>query len=278
VISDGEDAGALTYAELDARAAAVAARLGPHPEQVIGVAVPRSADLVVALLGVFRAGAAYVALDLDLPGGHLEAAITEAGVGVVVTVSGAVDRLPPGPELVLADAVSGARPPAPPATAPDDAAYAPAPGVTVPHRAVVEHLDRVQRAHGLRTGDRVLQSTPTRLDPIVRELFWPLLTGATVVMARPGGHRDPSYLAALVADRGITMLPVTAATLEALLADERVVADPSWAATLRVVVVGGEPPRAGVAPRWHALTGVPLHLVDDAEQVVSPGVPQESTR
>jgi non-ribosomal peptide synthetase component F len=262
VISDGEDAGALTYAELDARAAAVAARLGPLPGQVVGVAVPPSADLVVALLGVFRAGAAYVALDLDLPGDRLGAAIAEAGVGVVVTVSGAADRLPPGPELVLADAVGGARPPAPPATGPDDAAYTPAPGVAVPHRAVVAHLDRMQAAHGLRTGDRVLQSTPTRLDLSVRELFWPLLTGATVVMARPGGHRDPSYLAALVADRGITTLPVTGATLEALLADERVVADPSWAATLRRAMTDLGTLGPDTARRWRALTGVPLHDLD----------------
>jgi non-ribosomal peptide synthetase component F len=270
VISDGEDAGALTYTELDARAAAVAARLGPRPGQVVGVAVPRSADLLVALLGVFRAGAAYVPLDLDLPDDRLGTDVADAGVEIVVTVSGVLDRLPAGPQLVLADAVSGARPPAQPGTGPDDPAYVTAPGVVVPHRAVVEQLDRMQRAHGLRLGDRVLQSTPTSDDLSVRELFWPLLTGATVVMARPGGHRDPSYLAALVADRGITTLPVTAATLEAFLVDDRVVADPSWAATLRGVVVSGEPPCADIAPRWHALTGVPLRVVEDAEQDASP--------
>ncbi len=267
VISDGEDAGALTYAELDARAAAVAARLGPRPGQVVGVAVPRSADLLVALLGVLRTGAAYVPLDLELPAARLEAAIADAGVAVVVTVADASDRVPGTPEIVLADAVSADRTSPRPRTDPDDAAYViftsgstgRPKGVVVSHRAIVHRLDWMQHAYGLRPDDRVLQKTPTSFDVSVWELFWPLLTGATVVMARPGGHRDPSYLAALVADRGITTLHFVPSMLEAFLADDQVVADPAWAATLRRAVTSGEALGADAARRWRALTGVPLH-------------------
>ena len=83
------------------------------------------------------------------------------------------------------------------------------------HRAIVNRLHWMQQAYGLGAGDRVLQKTPFSFDVSVWEFFWPLMTGATLVMARPGGHRDPAYLCRIIAERGITTLHFVPSMLEA---------------------------------------------------------------
>ncbi|WP_308258913.1 non-ribosomal peptide synthetase [Pseudonocardia sp. H11422] len=276
-----EDA-TLSYAELDRRAGALAARLqaaGAGPDRVVGVAVPRSAELMVALLGVLRSGAAYLPLDLDYPAERLEFMLADAGVDVVVTTGAAVDRVPraPGVAALLieetgATGATGGEPVGPssadPAgTAVDEAAYliytsgstGRPKGVVVTHRAIVNRLAWMQHEYGLGAGDRVLQKTPASFDVSVWEFFWALCAGAAVVFARPGGHRDPGYLAGLVRDERITTMHFVPSMLEAFLATDEVTADPSWAASLRRVFSSGEALPAGAATRWLALTGVPLH-------------------
>ena len=75
-------------------------------------------------------------------------------------------------------------------------------GVVVPHAGIVNRLLWMQDEYGLTADDRVLQKTPSSFDVSVWEFFWPLVTGATVVLARPDGHKDPAYLARLIRDRG----------------------------------------------------------------------------
>ncbi|MFI9820561.1 amino acid adenylation domain-containing protein [Streptomyces sp. NPDC052013] len=279
----------LTYAELDAQAQALAARLrrrGARPGTFVAVAVPRSAELMVALLGVLKAGAAYLPVDLDYPADRVAHMLTDSGATTVVTLSGTADRLPRDstPSLVLRDqdetergtegktegetseGPSGATPTGAHAR-PDDPAYliytsgstGRPKGVIVTHRAIVNRLAWMQHTYGLTPHDRVLQKTPSSFDVSVWEFFWPLLEGAAVVLARPDGHRDPAYLAALVREQRITTLHFVPSMLEAFLQSEEVTADPSWAASLRRVLSSGEALPAAAASRWHALTGVPLH-------------------
>ena len=66
-------------------------------------------------------------------------------------------------------------------------------------------------------GDRVLQKTPFSFDVSVWEFFWPLMTGATLVMARPGGHRDPAYLCRVIAEQEITTLHFVPSMLQAFI-------------------------------------------------------------
>ncbi|WP_338051255.1 amino acid adenylation domain-containing protein [Pseudonocardia acidicola] len=261
----------LTYAELDRRAGELAGRLqaaGAGPDRVVAVAVPRSAGLMVALLGVLRSGAAYLPLDLDYPAERLEFMLADAAAGIVVTTADAAARVPavPGVRMLLVEdtgeVVAGAV-----ATAGDHAAYliytsgstGRPKGVVVTHRAIVNRLAWMQHEYGLGAGDRVLQKTPASFDVSVWEFFWALCTGAAVVLARPGGHRDPGYLAGLVRDGRITTMHFVPSMLEAFLAADEVTADPSWAASLRRVFSSGEALPAPVAARWLELTGVPLH-------------------
>ncbi len=90
-------------------------------------------------------------------------------------------------------------------------------GVVVPHRVVHRQLSWLQDAYGLNPGDRVLQKTPYGFDVSVWEFFWPLLTGARLVLAAPGGHRDPQYLHRLIGDRGITTMHFVPTMLKAFL-------------------------------------------------------------
>jgi arthrofactin-type cyclic lipopeptide synthetase C len=76
----------------------------------------------------------------------------------------------------------------------------------VEHRGIVNRLWWMQEAYGLGADDRVLQKTPFSFDVSVWEFFWPLMTGARLVVARPEGHKDPAYLAAVIDEQGVTVL------------------------------------------------------------------------
>ncbi len=261
----------LTYRELDDRAGELAARLVAHgagPEQIVAVAVPRRAELVVALAGVLRSGAAYLPLDPTHPAGRLAAALADSGARVVVTTAELVAGLP------RADGVSyvlvGDRPvgpaPAPLPVAPENAAYllytsgstGRPKGVLVSHRAIVNQLGWSQRQFRLGTGDRMLQLAPVGFDTSVWEIFWPLYAGAAVLLSAPGAAQDPADLAALIRRHRVTALTLVPSLAAAFLLSDEVCADPGWAATLRWVSSGGEALSGDLAQRWHAATGTRL--------------------
>ncbi|MFE0649365.1 amino acid adenylation domain-containing protein [Streptomyces sp. NPDC059534] len=280
----------LTYAELDHRAEELARRLrarGAGTEEYVAVAVPRSAELMVALLGVLKAGAAYLPVDLDYPADRVAFMLADSGARTVVTTAAAAERLPAVPGL--AHVVVGAKGPDAPEEPggphrADDAPARPAgpdhpayliytsgstgrpKGVSVTHRAVVNRLAWMQGRYGLHADDRVLQKTPSSFDVSVWEFFWALTEGAAVVLARPDGHRDPAQLARLIEDRRVTtahFVPsMLAAFVQAMEADS---GDPGWARSLRRVFCSGEALSGADARRWSDLTGrsgrtpVPLH-------------------
>ncbi|MEV0919321.1 amino acid adenylation domain-containing protein [Streptomyces sp. NPDC049967] len=275
----------LTYVELDRRAEALARRLrsrGAGPEQYIAVAVPRSAELMVALLGVLKTGAAYLPVDLDYPAERVAFVLGDSGTRTVVTTAEAAGRLPvvPGTDLLLVDrdepddrnadvpeaSVRHAGPDHPAYLIYTSGSTGRPKGVTVTHRAVVNRLGWMQGEYGLGADDRVLQKTPAAFDVSVWEFFWPLVEGATVVLARPGGHRDPGYLAGLIRARRITTLhfvpSMLAAFTQALESDTE---HPGWAASLRRVFCSGEALTGAQAANWSELTSrsghapVPLH-------------------
>ncbi|MCX5230621.1 non-ribosomal peptide synthetase [Streptomyces sp. NBC_00233] len=281
----------LSYAALDRRAEALARRLrerGAGPERYVAVAVPRSAELMVALLGVLKAGAAYLPVDLDYPADRVAFMLADSGARLVVTTEEAAGRLPAVPDLdhvVIGAEPSAEEPHAPEPHAPEDAAPGRAAGpdhpayliytsgstgrpkgVAVTHRAIVNRLAWMQGAYGLTADDRVLQKTPSSFDVSVWEFFWALTEGATVVLARPDGHRDPEYLARLIAERAVTTTHFVPSMLAAFVQVMESTPDaPDWAASLRRVFCSGEALTGADARRWWELTSraghtpVPLH-------------------
>ena len=260
----------LTYAELDRAANRVAHRLGRFgvgPGSVVAVCAERSAWLVTALLGVLKAGAAYLPLDPEYPPARLDYMLDDAAAAAVLAQRSLLDRLPAGDSrLVLDDpATWAAEPDTEPAVAvgPDDAAYliytsgstGRPKGVLNAHRGVVNRLDWTQAEFGLGADDVVLQKTPAGFDVSVWEFFWPLLTGARLVMARPGGHRDPAYLRAAIAEHGVTTVHFVPSMLAAFLAYEDAAGGGDECASLRRIVCSGEELPAELA--WRCLSAFP---------------------
>jgi amino acid adenylation domain-containing protein len=237
----------LTYAELDARADRLAHHLvagGVRRGDVVGVHLERGFPFVVALLAVLKAGAAYTALDVDLPVARLVAVLDRAGARAVLADRrrhadlAAPDRWCVDP----ADAPDG--PVAPPAVrvTPDDAAClmftsgstgAPK-AVLAPHRALVASLTD-QSFVDFGPAQVYLQSAPVSWDAFARQLFGPLLAGGTSVL-QPGQRPDPVRMAEAVRRHGVTVLDA-AGSLFNHLWDEY----PDVFAGLDRAMTGGEP-------------------------------------
>ncbi|HEX2189199.1 MAG TPA: amino acid adenylation domain-containing protein [Longimicrobiaceae bacterium] len=244
----------LTYAELDARAALLAAELrgrGVGPEVRVGVRLERSPELVVALLGVLKAGGAYVPLDPDYPAERLEYMAADSGAALVLDGT----PLPPAPSPAGGEGLG---------RGPSTLAYViytsgstgRPKGAMNEHRGVVNRLLWMQRRYGLTQDDVVLQKTPFSFDVSVWELFWPLITGARLVLARPGGHRDPAYLSELIEREGVTTLHFVPSMLQAFLD----AGEPARCGTVRRVVCSGEALGAELRERFFArLPGAELH-------------------
>ncbi|MFK4037107.1 amino acid adenylation domain-containing protein [Nonomuraea wenchangensis] len=242
----------LTYRELDAAASALAARLrerGAGPERVVAVALPRSAELVVALVAVLKTGAAYLPVDPEQPAGRTASMLADSAPLVTLREvelepggrpEPATPADPRNPAYVIYTSGSTGRPK----------------GVVVAHEAIVNRLRWMQAEYGLTAEDRVLQKTPAGFDVSVWEFFWPLIAGATLVVAEPGGHRDAAYLAGLIRRERVTTVHFVPSMLRAFLADP----DAAGCTGLRRVICSGEELPAGLAAEFHAaLPGCGLH-------------------
>ncbi|MEM7049901.1 MAG: amino acid adenylation domain-containing protein [Acidobacteriota bacterium] len=219
----------LTYGELNALANRLAhrlIRLGVVPDQPVGVSLERSPELVAALLGISKAGGAYVPLDPAYPEQRRRQIAADVGLELLVAADGAgIDGL----RTVSLAHVGGEHDHDPRVDiGPENLAYiihtsgstGRPKGVMIPHRGVVNRLTFAPAAGHLRSGDRFLHKASISFDVSVLEIFLPLLAGGRVVMARPGGHQEPSHLAALVRDQGVHQGIFTPSLLRLLLDEE----------------------------------------------------------
>ncbi|MBH9643658.1 amino acid adenylation domain-containing protein [Burkholderia vietnamiensis] len=248
------DGAALTYAELNARANRLAHRLialGVAPDTLVGVAMERSLDMIVALLAVLKAGGAYVPVDPDYPAERVRFMIDHAQLRWLLTQQHLLAALPDtGARTIVVDRD----------TSEFDAALTSNPaldlsndnlaymiytsgstgrpkGALNTHRAIVNRILWMQHAYALDADDAVLQKTPFSFDVSVWEFFWPLVTGARLVFARPGGQRETDYLVELIDRERITTLHFVPSMLRAFLDHPQLAAH---CASLRRVVCSGE--------------------------------------
>ncbi|MGJ7607441.1 amino acid adenylation domain-containing protein [Variovorax sp. LT1R20] len=251
----------LSYAELDARANRLARQLralGVGPDERVGVFMQRSEMLVVALLAVLKAGGAYLPLDPSHPSERLRQMLDEAGPVVVLADPELAPRLPKARTLVLdrdTPSVAFAEPDAPEPTLHEahlayviytSGSTGRPKGVMNEHRGIVNRLHWMQQAYALAPDDVVLQKTPFGFDVSVWEFFWPLMSGARLVLARPDGHKDPAYLGELIRARGVTTLHFVPSMLQVFLAHPDAA---NGCADLRRVVCSGEALPAALARR-----------------------------
>ncbi len=243
----------VTYAELESRSNQLAGFLrerGAGPDTLVGLCVERSVEMVVGLLGILKAGAGYVPLDPAYPPERLAYMLADANVPLLLTQTALGGKLPPFPGTAIeidGQWPSIAQQPAeeqPSAVTPDHVAYviytsgstgAPK-GVVIPHRALLNHMLWMRDAFPLRPDDVVLQKTPLSFDASVWEVLAPLLSGATLVLAKPNGHKDPAYLCDVIRDHQVTTLQLVPSMLRLFLEQPAARACKS----LRNVFSGGE--------------------------------------
>ncbi|MFC5662555.1 amino acid adenylation domain-containing protein [Kitasatospora misakiensis] len=259
------------YGELDRRANRLAhrlRRLGVGRDVVVGVGMERAPELVVALLAVLKAGGAYLPLDPELPAARLEHMARDAGVPVLLTQRRVLGRLPAVEAEVLCveefEAAPGEEPDTDPGVAVDgeDLAYViytsgstgTPKGVMNVHAAIRNRLLWMQDAYPLNATDRVLQKTPFSFDVSVWEFFWPLAAGATLVLARPEGHRDLGYLARTIRAEAVTTVHFVPSVLQAFLREPV-----EECTSLRRVVCSGEALPRDLQDRFLARSGARLY-------------------
>ncbi|MGG7517727.1 amino acid adenylation domain-containing protein [Allorhizobium undicola] len=269
----------LTYAQLDAASDGLAARLqaeGVKPGQLVAVAVPRSEMMVVALLGVLKAGAAYLPLDPADPPARIGIILEDARPGAVITTTEGSARLSLGGiNTLLIDRISGelaatAGQLKRPVIADDDTAYViftsgstgRPKGVQIPHRALTNFLLSMQDLLKLTEKDRLLAVTTIAFDIAALELYLPLLTGAQTVIATRDTVRDPAALARLLKHSGATVMQATPSLWRALLEEHL-----SELRGLRSLV-GGEALPADLAHRMAKLGHPVLNVYGPTETTV----------
>lgn len=258
----------LSYAQLDARSLALAQVLqqrGVGHDSLVAVALPRSLELVIALIAVQRAGGAYMPLDLHNPAERL-AKIIELSQPYCALIQADDAHLLPQylPKIHCHDwpAQPIAQGPLEGAPAPHHLAYViytsgstgEPKGVMVEHQAIVNRLEWMRQFYGFSAQDRILQKTPATFDVSVWEFFLPLLCGCTLVVAPPEAHRDPAWLARIIGQQRITTCHFVPSMLAAFLAEPS-----ARGLQMQRVFTSGEALGADIRDRFHACMHSQLH-------------------
>ena len=255
----------FTYAELNARANQLAHYLisrGVTTETFVAICLERSVEMIVALLAVLKAGAAYVPLDPQSPPDRLAVILDEVAPRLVITTSSARNVLAAGTNAFELDREwttllneSDTNPDQ--RMLPDQLAYVlytsgstgKPKGVMISHRAICNHMHWMQRALPLTEQDTLLQKTVFTFDASIWELFVPLFTGARLVLARPGGQQYSSYLVEAMLEHNVTVLQVVPSMLAVLLGEPRL----KECRSLRRMCVGGEALPVAQVKRFYQL-------------------------
>jgi amino acid adenylation domain-containing protein len=265
-------ASCLSYAELEARAKRLASELislGVGPEVLVGVCLERGLELEVALLAVLKAGGAYVPLDPEYPSERLRLMVDDSKMSLLLTEERLRGCLPALSVRTLCldgkrqPAPASPRPPLSPRACVDNLMYCiytsgssgQPKGAGNTHRAVHNRLRWMQEEYRLTAADRVLQKTPISFDVSVWELFWPLMNGATLVMASVGVQREPAALAREIVEQGVTTLHFVPSMLEAFVSSGEL----QRCAPLRQVMSSGEALPVELAQRFMNLHPAELH-------------------
>ncbi|MFF4568687.1 amino acid adenylation domain-containing protein [Streptomyces sp. NPDC001410] len=243
LVFEGETLG---YRELNERANRLAHWLierGAGPERIVAVRLPRSFDLVTAIYGVVKSGAAYLPIETDVPEDRVAHLLADAAPLLTLTeLPDTSGSLATNPDV---------------AVTPDHAAYViytsgstgGPKGVVVSHRSIMNRIAWGHDRYGLLDSDRMMLNTSVGFDVSVPELFWPLQVGSAIVIPRPDGHRDPAYLARLIQEQDVSEINMVPSLLAAFVAEPAA----SGCTGLRRVEAAGEALPVDLANRFAAV-------------------------
>ncbi|MFC6632382.1 non-ribosomal peptide synthetase [Microbulbifer taiwanensis] len=222
----------LSYQQLYEKSHALAIylqSLGVQPDSLVGLCLERSPSMMVGILGILQAGGAYVPLDPEYPDDRLTYMLEDSHVTTVLTQEKfkwkLISLVSQDTQLIALDAqwveitdcsanLEDQQVKLQQAVKPDHLAYViytsgstgKPKGVMVGHQALTNRIYWMQQQYPLSIKDTVLQKTPFTFDVSVWEFLWPMMSGTSVVFAKPGGHKDAQYLENLINQENITTL------------------------------------------------------------------------
>lgn len=261
---------ALTYEELDRKSDLIASFLikqGVVVESVVGVCIERSLEMVLALYGILKAGGAYLPIDPNYPEERKRYQLQDSNTKICLTdskSSAIIDYLNVR-TFIVSDVVNSCvkiEETCFPSVKLINAAYViytsgstgKPKGVINSHLGISNRLFWMQDYFQLMPEDKVLQKTTYCFDVSVWEIFWPLLTGACLVMAVPGGHMDPSYLANTIDEEKITTIHFVPAMLDEFLQTPNI----KKASGLKRLICSGEALLPATVSKCEEILGVPV--------------------
>lgn len=227
----------LTYRELNIRANQLAhylKTLGVGTEVLVGICVERSIEMIVGILGVLKAGGAYLPLDPNYPKERLAFMLEDSQVSVLLTQQRLMASLPTNTARIISldtdwDAIAQHTPENLICEVTSDhLAYViytsgstgKPKGVMITHRGICNTLYWRQNTFKLTAKDKILQTISFSFDPSVWQIFWPLSFGAQLIMAHPSGHNDPAYLIKTIVKQQITVIALVSSMMRVLLEEE----------------------------------------------------------
>ena len=246
----------LTYAQLNDRAnqlAHVLRAAGVRPGHVVALMVERSFAMITGILGIIKAGAAYLPVPPDNPPDRIAYLLKDGGVNVLLVPKPAASRIafggliidPNDPDVYRGSAASPAL-----VNTPQDLAYViytsgstgKPKGVMIEHRSLVNRLHWMQRAYPIDEGDVILQKTPYYFDVSVWELFWWAIQGATLCFLMPGGERNPLAIVESIKRHHVSVMHFVPSMLNVFLEylDAKPASVLSGLASVRRVFASGE--------------------------------------
>lgn len=276
--------GEMTYAQLNAIAnhlAHVLIERGIQPEQNVGLCCRRAPALVVGILAILKAGAAYTPLDPDFPCERLNFQLEDAAAPVLIVEHALRERFAKfGGTVLTIDrmghvAQGGHRGDNPVGQVRDyhraslcytSGSEGLPKGVVTTHRALVNRLRWAQEVFPLAPQDRFLTLAPAHFDIALWEALAPLISGAQLILALPEAHKDISQLVQLLIEYRISAMHVLPSVLQALLQESRIFS----ATQLRLVFCGGEPlPLATVVAFYRKMPGRLIHFYGPTEAAIN---------
>jgi amino acid adenylation domain-containing protein/non-ribosomal peptide synthase protein (TIGR01720 family) len=243
----------LTYMELNSMGDKLASFLqgeGVGPDKLVGICMERSIEMVLAIIAIMKAGGAYVPLDPEYPEDRLNYMIEDSDPLVILSQSHIEDKLKCFKnktvyldtewERIEKNSTGYVKK----AVSPENWAYmiytsgstGRPKGAINTHTGLVNRVNWMQKELKLEEKDAVLQKTPFSFDVSVWEFVWPLSVGARIVMAEPGGHRDPVYLTETICQYNITTLHFVPSMLRVFLSESSV----SLCKSLKRIICSGE--------------------------------------
>ncbi|PNQ83149.1 non-ribosomal peptide synthetase, partial [Paenibacillus polymyxa] len=210
----------LTYRELSEKANQFARKLrqyGVCRDQIVGIMMERSLEMIIGIYTVLKAGGAYLPIDPSFPRERIEYMLTDSGTKILLTRGRKDDAIPKQiQQLDLEEELSddGDKSNLEPINHPTDLAYViytsgstgRPKGVMIEHHSVINQLSWMQKKYPIGPGDTILQKTAFTFDVSVRELFWWSFQGAAVAMLEPGGEKEPAKIVEAIAAYQITTL------------------------------------------------------------------------